>query len=130
MAKYVKLGSKAHSFSDPTTGVKLVPGEVTKLTATQEISKRIIMAIKGGHLEKVNKDEYERYLSGNTDIDEQDDDAITVDSLNKETKEQLVKRIVELSDEHDESDLKKKNKNQLIDIVMELMEEEEEEDED
>ena len=56
-AKHVKLGEKASVFYDPTSGLKVTPNRAVELTKEAQISKRVIKAIKSGHLDYVHDDE-------------------------------------------------------------------------
>lgn len=48
----VTLGSRASSFFDPTTNIKVLRGDVVELSEKQQQSKRIAGAINTGHLVK------------------------------------------------------------------------------
>lgn len=59
--RYVKLGSKALSFFDPVSRMILTVGEATVLTPEFRQSKRVVKALRSGHLEYVDRDELEKY---------------------------------------------------------------------
>lgn len=58
MVIYVKLGEKAASFSDPS-GFNIAGDQVLPLTDAQQRSKKTSAAIKGGHLIRSTRTEYE-----------------------------------------------------------------------
>ena len=59
--RYFALGKKASLFYDPSTGLKLLPGMAVKQTAKLKRSKKISVALKGGHLEYIDSGEKENY---------------------------------------------------------------------
>lgn len=62
MAKYVKLGEKALSFSDPFADDFTISGkQVKKLSATQETSPGVQRALAGGHLVPASKEEFDAF---------------------------------------------------------------------
>lgn len=58
-AKYLKLGEKANFFYDPVTKLKVLPKQVIKVDMNL-VSKdgKISNALKGGHLEYADANEY------------------------------------------------------------------------
>jgi len=56
MAKYVKLGEKAESYSSPQDKIKLIKGSAVKLP--NRPSKKVMDAIKGGHLVEIGEYEF------------------------------------------------------------------------
>lgn len=56
---FVKLGDNAHSFSDPISGFVIVKGEVLILTDAHQKSPKIKSAMKGGHLVRSTKSEFD-----------------------------------------------------------------------
>ena len=61
--KYLKLGESALSFSDPTTRVNLVnQDQVVEVNNTQAQSKKIKSAIKGGHLQLVTENDFDKWV--------------------------------------------------------------------
>lgn len=56
---FVKLGDNAHSFSDPISGFVIVKGEVLVLTDAHQKSLKIKNALKGGHLVRSTKSEFD-----------------------------------------------------------------------
>jgi len=58
-SKFVKLGEKASMFFDPTSALKVVPGQAIELSNGNKKSKRIIRAIKSGHLDYADSDDRE-----------------------------------------------------------------------
>jgi hypothetical protein len=127
--KFVKLGSKASSFSCPTTGLTLITKQVVKLTTEQQLSKKVILAIRGGHLQAVNEAEYNKFMdkaNNETDNQETEETVIyTVEMLSSYNKAKLAELIAELDPEN-EDDLMKLTKPELIDLVIAIQEDEEE----
>lgn len=58
---FVKLGDTAHSFSDPISGFSIIKGEVLILNDISQKSSKIKNALKGGHLVRSSKSEYDAY---------------------------------------------------------------------
>ena len=57
MSTKVTVGSKAYSFTDQALGISIVKGEVVELSAKQMTSKKIVVALNGGHLRIVHDGE-------------------------------------------------------------------------
>lgn len=57
MSTKVTVGSKAYSFTDQALGISIVKGEVVELSAKQVTSKKIMVALNGGHLRIVQEGE-------------------------------------------------------------------------
>lgn len=57
MSTKVTVGSKAYSFTDQALGISIVKGEVVELSAKQVTSKKIVVALNGGHLRIVQEGE-------------------------------------------------------------------------
>lgn len=113
--KYVKLGELASSFSCPTTGVSITGNSVIELTPTMQSSKKIIAALKGGHLEYADKSEIDE------DEEDNQDGQITETFLNSKNKIDLVPMALELlddEDEEDEEDINKMKKAELIEFII------------
>ena len=131
MAKYVKLGSKASVFHDPTTNTKVLPGQVVEVKGVSKFSKKIIAAISGGHLENATQEEYLKYKGGvkvnsNNDnsnwVEEWDD--FDEESLKGLTNAKLVELANHLETELDDKELGKLNKQELVEEILSLVEEE------
>lgn len=60
--RYVKLGEKALSFYDPISGLSITTGEAVELTVTHRQSRRVIKALKSGHIENVDSEELDNYI--------------------------------------------------------------------
>lgn len=60
MAKYVKLGSKARSFSDPYTEFSIFGSFIKELTREQQLSPRIKRALSQGHLVEATEEEFKK----------------------------------------------------------------------
>lgn len=56
----VTLGTKASMFYDPSSRLKVLPGQEVELTAEQENSKRVKNAIDAGHLRVVTGEAKEK----------------------------------------------------------------------
>ena len=50
VSKYVKLGELASFFHDPVSGLTVSKGDVVGITNAQASSKKIRLALNGGHL--------------------------------------------------------------------------------
>lgn len=149
MAHYVKLGGKASIFFDPSTGLKVTGKKIVKITGNGKFSKKIDQAIKGGHLEKVSKTEYEEYLESlevtdvqtvkakNSTEEEEDDvnswvenyEDFSEKALKALKNDQLVALAIHLGSEIEEDELTKMKKAELVEEIQNLVEEEEEEEE-
>jgi hypothetical protein len=64
MPKFVKLGEHASVFSDPTSGLLVIGDEVHQLETKHERSKKVKVAIQGGHLVHATEDEFKRFTKG------------------------------------------------------------------
>ena len=53
----VTVGSKAYSFTDQALGISIVRGEIAELSAKQLSSKKVVVALNGGHLRIVQDGE-------------------------------------------------------------------------
>lgn len=133
MAKYVKLGSKASIFHDPTTGIKVLPGQVVEVKGVGKFSKKITAALQGGHLENVSKEDFEKYqktgitsndesLEGDNWVEQWDD--FDDKSLKGLKNEQLVELATFLESETPLEELKQMKKADLVEEVLSLVEEE------
>ena len=114
--KYVKLGEKASSFSCPTTGISITGDSVIELTPIIQSSKKIIAALKGGHLEYADSSEVPDE-EGDEDTSGQVNEAF----LNSKNKADLIPMALELlddEDEEDEDDIHKMKKPELIEFII------------
>jgi len=135
-SKYVKLGEKASMFYDPTTKLKVVPGQVVELSNDNLRSKRIIRAIKAGHLDHADSDDLEeltvitlKSLEAPTkakakDDDDDGDEEVTKISLMRFKKDELIERAMEEGSEFSQEELDELKKDQLVDEILGLLEEE------
>ena len=57
MSTKVTVGSKAYSFTDQALGISIVKGEIAELSAKQMTSKKVVVALNGGHLRVVQDGE-------------------------------------------------------------------------
>lgn len=117
-AKYAKLGEKANSFYDPSTGFKLAKNEVKEINKEEMVSKKIKSAFKHGHLEVADENEYE----GNDEVvedNEDEDEELTEAQLLRKGKEALVALAMETDTELTEKELGKLTKPELVEIILE-----------
>lgn len=122
--KFVKLGDKAFSFSDPFSRLTLRKGEIKELeTTNQKRSVRIKNALKGGHLEPATEVEFDKYqdslLSGTVPSSEKT--TTLKDQLAEMTKAELVE-YYQSHYEVSEEDLKSFEKLKQKEMVEELVE--------
>jgi hypothetical protein len=124
---YIKLGDKANFFYDPTSGLKVLPGQVIKVDAEKvKANLKLNKALKSGHLEYADENDYDpekvkaliNELEGNTEnISNGSDDEYNHD--------ELVEMAVEAGSTLSKSKLKKKTKDELVAHINELNGEEE-----
>lgn len=133
MAKYVKLGSKASIFYDPTTNTKVLPGQIVEVKGIGKFSKKINAALKGGHLENVSKEDFEKFQKGGTVNNDEDIntgnwveqwDDFDEKSLKGLKNDQLAKLATHLESEFSEQELGQMKKAELIEEILSLVEEE------
>lgn len=129
MAKYVKLGKKASSFFDPTSGLKLSNNQIIEVSSKLiNSSKRVNKALKAGHLEWAEEKEFLKYqksIGVNVETEEEEEEGYNAKSLKKLTKDELVEIAKEQGSDMDEDELNGFNKAGLVDLIMQLQEEEE-----
>lgn len=136
--KYVKLGEKASLFFDPTSKTKVTPGTAVELSNTAKMSKRVIKAIKSGHLDYVADNELEdltvkslRKDATTKKVEKKDEvDAeveYTEKSLMKLKKSALIDLAKENFTEYDDEELEGMTKDELTEEILALNEEEEDE---
>ena len=101
MAKYVKLGEKAASFSDAFTGLNLAPGEIKEISVKEANSGRTKNALRGGHLVPVSEGDYKAYLKS-LEPEEEETEKPKKGSKGKgkkETEETLEDKLNAMTDE-------------------------------
>lgn len=125
MEKFYKLGEKAATFTDVSTGLSIDPGQVIKVSIKQAASSRFKRAVAGGHIVIASKEDYSNFLNSKEEsekVSEQSDkDALLkrVAELEKENEEK-AERIKELEgDEEDEIDFDSMEKEDLISYAQE-----------
>ncbi len=148
--KYIGLGEKASLFYDPSVALKILPGQAVKLTAKIRRSKKVSVALKGGHLERIDSEEISEYKvigeENENKIEEKkseekvdktpkpgDDNFETNEpeegwdekSLEKQLKPHLYNLALHYGTEVEEADLKGYNKDELVEEIMDLLTEEE-----
>lgn len=130
--KFVKLGEKANSFYDPLTKVKLAKGQTVELPKNFRESRRILRALKTGHLEY--SDETENKGSKKETKEVKDIDLEKVDftekSLMKYKADELRNICTQMEVGKTEAELAEMTKPEMVEALLELEDEEEEEDED
>ena len=126
--KFVKLGDKAFSFSDPFSKLNIRKGEIKELeTVNQKRSIRIKTALKGGHLEPATEAEFDKYqdsLSPDSETREKSTPTME-EQLSEMTKADLVEYYrshYEVSEEDLKSFEKLKQK-EMVEELVELSEE-------
>lgn len=133
MAKYAKLGDKANSFSDPTSGLNLKNKDVVELTPSNLSSKRVKKALNGGHLEYAEKSDYTEFQASKSDkktkeVDDIEDTVVDYSEMDvKDIKKALKnndllkQNIIEMTADEDEpfteEDLADLTKDELLDII-------------
>ena len=131
MAKYVKLGQKSTIFHDPTTNIKILPNQVVSLSGKSKMSKKILNALRGGHLENATEEEYEKYqvsLEGQPVYDDEGSDDNWIDDFEDYSDENLLtltkSKLIELAIFHQtdlsEKDLDKMTKKDIVEEIKEL----------
>jgi hypothetical protein len=90
MAKYVKLGDKAESFSDPFSGLNLAGKEVKELTGDALNSNSIKNALKGGHLSYASEFEFTKAGGVIPEIGKEEDEEETIESEFGKNAEELI----------------------------------------
>lgn len=138
--KFVKLGEKANSFYDPLTKVKLAPGLVVELPKNFRESRKLVRALKAGHIEYTDPVKAPAKSDGKAsdknsgkgeaveiDIDKVD---FTEEGLKGFKKAELVNICIQMEVDRTVEELEALTKKDLIDILLELDDEEEEDDED
>lgn len=140
---YVKLGEKAQSFSDPASGLKVLPKQVIELTKKNLSSKKVETAIKGGHLEKVDEKEFNAYQAGKefkAEVAPEDkilantkvihtEDSLTAKDVTKATLVSIATGLLTGEMDETEEDLEKMKKDELVEWILETQEDETEEEE-
>ena len=140
--KYIKLGSTASIFFDPTTQFKILPGEIKPFEKAIRGSKKTLNALKGGHLEYASEDAYESYISDKEDemeteatqdtqskqtpksFNPEDVDDFSEEELMKLKKDYLKVLAVYHETELSEEELDKMNKAELVEEIQSLTDEE------
>lgn len=137
-AKYVKLGDKANSFYDPISTLKVLPGQMVELTEKALKSKKVINALRQGHLSYTDSEDEGKLETVKT---EQVNDVanttqkptevpVTKESLMKLNKAELVKlaldkKVSYLEDESEEEtlytqeELESYDKKEIADLILE-----------
>jgi hypothetical protein len=123
--KFIKLGEKAESFQCPTTGITVLKGEVVAINLLQSTSKKISMALKGGHLEKATEEEYDNFISGVKVINKKNDKP-TIEEIGNMNKA-AIRNLIDTEFPDHGNNLSPMSKSDLLDLYSDLLSEEEEE---
>lgn len=129
-AKFVKLGEKANSFYDPSTGFKLSKNQVGELTTEMQVSRKIKNALKNGHIEIAEEGEFEDV--NEIEVNEDKDQQFTESELMSKSKEGLINLLIRIEESLPEderstsAELNKMNKTELTEAIMESYEDDEE----
>lgn len=128
--KFVKLGEKASIFFDPTSGLKVVPGQAVELSNVHRQSKRVVRGLKSGHLDNVDSDEMDElevvYIDAKAEVKKEEENNDTFD-MDQEWDEKSLKKlkVSQLEDlarhfelDYTDAELKAMNKNELIDAIL------------
>ena len=116
---FLKLGEHASMFFDPTSMVKILPGQVVAVNAKQQQSKKLKKAKNAGHVIVATADEYEDYLAGVKEkaapASEEDTEEVDIYSMKKSA---LVKHASEvLADDYSKEDLNEMTKADIIELL-------------
>lgn len=141
--RFVTLGEKALSFYDVTSKLQLAKGEATELTLVHRQSRRVVRALKNGHLENVDSEDIGEYtLVGVQESPKENKKKETVvedwkeklvydtKSLMKLKLAQLVEVATDLKTELTEAELGSATKAELVEEILTIYEDYEEDDED
>lgn len=128
---YYKLGPEASNFYDSGSGLSVSNNEVVEVTEEQRNYVAVDSAIRGRHLVEAKESEflaYQKSLGKEAeeveDTEEDDDEDFDISTAKKDA---IISKILELTDDYTEAELKKQNKDELIEIY-ESIEEEDEDD--
>lgn len=117
---FVKLGDNAHSFSDPISGFSIVKGEVLILDDRSQKSQKVKSALKGGHLVRSSKSEFDDFktvmgIKQKTVIDNSNEKELKeLLKAEKEKNALLMAKLDELSVQKEVDD--KKDQSNLIEF--------------
>lgn len=127
---FLKLGEHASMFFDPTSMVKILPGQVVSANAKQQQSKKLKRARNAGHIVIATQDEYDDYLKSlkgkNQPVGAKPTSADTDEDIdiNDMKKPELVNYAFgKLSDDYSKEDLNAMTKAEIIDLLEDLEEE-------
>ncbi len=128
--KYVQLGEEAQegNFYDPTLGIKVLPGKIVKLPKNYRTSKKILTALRGGHLAVADSEDVNKYFSKSEDTKD-DGDIMTEAKIKKMNMGELSIYILDNQDNEDpeelysKEELGKEKKDDLQGIALEIFEE-------
>lgn len=131
MSKKVKLGKKANSFYDPTSKLKVLPGDVIELKAVHKASARVIKALRDGHLQSTDEEATTEAKNAPKETVDENPDAwineleMTPEKLNKLKKVELIQVAKFYGTEISDEDLEEMKKSDLVEEIFELVEEDE-----
>lgn len=97
--QYYKLGEKASIFVDPATNVKILPGRIVEVVGNLNKSPKLRTAAQHGHIVRVEKEEYERFLENSkAPIEEQEAVVKSKKEKAPENEPENIKSFRKLSD--------------------------------
>lgn len=114
MTKYFKLGAKASTFYDPTSGLKISNGAVAQFSGSV-ITKRMEIAISNHHIEEATEAEFKN----GTASAEEEDEAVNFDKMNKSQLVEYLQTNYEV-DEAEVEDFENKTKSEMVSYLEEL----------
>lgn len=125
-SKHVKLGEKASLFYDPTSDLKVTPGKAVELSAQHKMSKRVVKAIKSGHLDYVDSEELQeldvvslkKAPAKQEAAKEEEEEELTENKLSKMKKSELVALAKDYETGFTEEEIKDMKKEEIIDALL------------
>lgn len=122
----IKLGKKANSFFDPTTKLKVLPGQVIELKNIHKKSTRITKALRDGHLQYTDEDVNQE--APKSSVKEKETEnwieklELTTEALSKLKKAELIEVAKFYESQLEDSELQEYTKAELIEEIFELSE--------
>lgn len=119
---YVKLGEKAGMFFDPTSRVKVLPGQVVEVTTPQQQSKKFQKALNGGHIVRVSEEDFKKADKEGKAVSAKalaktESTANSTTSKPELSKEEMINKIMNEFDGYTKKELNKKSDEELAEIL-------------
>jgi hypothetical protein len=121
---YLQLGENAGMFFDPTSRVKINPGQMVEITSVQANSKKLKKALAGGHIQRVSKEEFEKCQKKVSVKDAASKESTFPTAVKEETPkaktpkaDDLISNILENFEGYTKKELKKKSVKELQAIL-------------